>query len=111
MFQVYPRCLVLTGSCTSINKVSYACQQAPRKICNVQVHACEWNPHAIEGLVQGLKLNGVSDKCQIHQGDCRQVAPVGCADRVLLGLLPSSEDGWETALRALKPSGQSMSWR
>jgi tRNA G37 N-methylase Trm5 len=43
---------------------------------------------------------------QIFQGDCRQVASennlVGIADRVSLGLLPSSEGGWRTAIKALK---------
>lgn len=34
-----------------------------------------------------------------------QVAPQGVADRVLLGLLPSSKGGWATALAALKPQG------
>ena len=38
-------------------------------------------------------------------GDCLQVAPVGVADRVLLGLLPSSEDSWPTAVAALKTTG------
>jgi tRNA G37 N-methylase Trm5 len=38
-------------------------------------------------------------------GDCLQVAPVGVADRVLLGLLPSSEDSWPTAVAALKATG------
>lgn len=33
------------------------------------------------------------------------MAPRGVADRVLLGLLPSSRGGWVTALAALKPRG------
>jgi tRNA G37 N-methylase Trm5 len=31
------------------------------------------------------------------------VCPTGVADRVNLGLIPSSEVGWEAALRALRP--------
>lgn len=37
------------------------------------VHACEWNPHAVEGLRRGLKANRVEDRCIIHQGDNRKV--------------------------------------
>lgn len=34
-----------------------------------------------------------------------QVCPEKIADRVNLGLIPSSEAGWRTACRALKPEG------
>lgn len=37
------------------------------------VHACEWNPNAVEALKKNLEANGVSDRCTIHQGDNRQV--------------------------------------
>lgn len=37
------------------------------------VHACEWNPHALEGLKRGLQANKVEDKCVIHHGDNRKV--------------------------------------
>jgi tRNA G37 N-methylase Trm5 len=69
------------------------------------VHACEWNPYAVEGLRRGLEENGgdLCSKCAIHFGDNREVAPVGVADRVNLGLIPSSEEGWLVACRALKP--------
>ena len=40
------------------------------------VHACEWNPVAVEGLRRGLVLNGVREQCVIHQGDCREVSPL-----------------------------------
>ncbi|KAJ0049840.1 hypothetical protein NL108_003621, partial [Boleophthalmus pectinirostris] len=35
------------------------------------VHACEWNPDAVEALRKNLKLNKVSERCTIHQGDNR----------------------------------------
>ena len=38
------------------------------------VHACEWNPAAIQGLKQGLIANGVIDQYIIHQGDNREVS-------------------------------------
>ncbi|XP_015244217.1 PREDICTED: tRNA wybutosine-synthesizing protein 2 homolog [Cyprinodon variegatus] len=66
------------------------------------VHACEWNPDAVAALQKNLKVNGVSDRCTIHQGDNRQVQLCNMADRVNLGLIPSSEDGWPIACRLLK---------
>ncbi|KAM4878587.1 tRNA wybutosine-synthesizing protein 2 homolog isoform 2-T2 [Sylvia borin] len=52
------------------------------------VHACEWNSHAVEALHRTLVLNGLQ---------LRDVA-----DRVNLGLIPSSEEGWPVACRLLK---------
>ncbi|XVF40751.1 hypothetical protein PTKIN_Ptkin01aG0140400 [Pterospermum kingtungense] len=69
------------------------------------VYACEWNPHAIEALKRNLQANYVSDRCIILEGDNRITAPKGVADRVCLGLLPSSEGGWITAVRALRSEG------
>ena len=46
-------------------------------------------------------------RCKVLHGDCTRVAPRGVADRVMLGLLPSSEDSWPAAVAALKPSGES----
>ncbi|NWW72511.1 TYW2 protein, partial [Climacteris rufus] len=66
------------------------------------VHACEWNTHAVEALHRTLVLNGVQDRCLIHPGDCRQLELRDVADRVNLGLLPSSEEGWPVACRVLK---------
>ncbi|NXT88168.1 TYW2 protein, partial [Anhinga rufa] len=89
-------------------------------------HACEWNGHAVEALRRNLVLNGVQDRCRIHHGDSRQVSSADrsrpprphvasssppssfqlelrdVADRVNLGLIPSSEEGWPVACRVLK---------
>ena len=74
------------------------------------VHACEWNPEAIEALRWGLESNGVDSRCVVHEGDSRLTSQSleGVADRVFLGLLPSSEDGLEAALRVLKPDGGTL---
>ncbi|EDQ86566.1 uncharacterized protein MONBRDRAFT_28161 [Monosiga brevicollis MX1] len=72
------------------------------------LHACEWNPHAVEALRRNLKLNQVADRCEVHEGDNRQVAPVGCADRVNLGLIPTSKESWATALACLRPDRGGM---
>ncbi|XP_063278404.1 tRNA wybutosine-synthesizing protein 2 homolog isoform X2 [Prinia subflava] len=66
------------------------------------VHACEWNSHAVEALHRTLVLNGVRDRCRIHAGDSRQLQLRDVADRVNLGLIPSSEEGWPVACRVLK---------
>uniref|UniRef100_A0A8C0EM93 tRNA(Phe) (4-demethylwyosine(37)-C(7)) aminocarboxypropyltransferase n=1 Tax=Bubo bubo TaxID=30461 RepID=A0A8C0EM93_BUBBB len=65
-------------------------------------HACEWNGHAVEALRRNLALNGVRDRCHIHHGDSRQLELRDVADRVNLGLIPSSEEGWPVACRVLK---------
>jgi len=77
------------------------------------VHACEWSEDAVFALNHNLVANGVNDICTVHTGDNQislnvggsAVAVNGTCDRVILGLLPSSEDGWPLALSALKPEG------
>ncbi|XP_061643115.1 tRNA wybutosine-synthesizing protein 2 homolog [Phyllopteryx taeniolatus] len=66
------------------------------------VHACEWNPHAVEALRKNLAANRVQGRCTVHPGDNRQVQLCNVADRVNLGLIPSSEDSWPVACRLLK---------
>ena len=79
-------------------------------ICNAgvsKVHACEMNPHSIDALTKGLIANMVGDRCLIHRGDNQETAPMlkDCADRVVLGLLPSSKKAWPLAVNCLKPEG------
>ncbi|NXP49240.1 TYW2 protein, partial [Heliornis fulica] len=66
------------------------------------VHACEWNSHAVEALWRNLVLNGVQDRCCVHHGDSQELELRDVADRVNLGLIPSSEEGWPVACRVLK---------
>ena len=66
------------------------------------VHACEWNPHAVDALRNNLEINGVADRCQIHFGDNRKLKLSNVADRVNLGLIPSSEEGWPIACQVLR---------
>jgi tRNA wybutosine-synthesizing protein 3 len=74
------------------------------------VHACEWNPEAVKALRWGLDANGVEDRCTIHEGDNRVTMESleGAANRAFLGLLPSSEDGLEIAMRVLSPDGGTL---
>ena len=74
------------------------------------VHAAEWNPDAVACLRVNLALAGVEARCSVWPGDngtllARAPALLGCADRVLLGLIPSSRSAWGTALRVLRPRG------
>ena len=66
------------------------------------VHACEINPDSVEALKSNLKSNGVEERCTVYLGDNRNTCPKDVADRVNLGLIPSSELSWETACQALK---------
>ena len=66
------------------------------------VHACELNPDSIEALKINLKENHVQDRCTVYFGDNKVVCPKNVADRVNLGLIPSSELSWETACHALR---------
>ena len=71
------------------------------------VHACEINPDSISALEKGLARNDVSEKCTIHHGDNRNTMDNlrGIADRVILGLIPSSMNAWGLAINCLKPTG------
>ncbi len=40
-----------------------------------RVVACEWNPAAVDALQRNLALNGCADRCEVLQGDCRQLVP------------------------------------
>ena len=74
------------------------------------VHACELNPESIKALEWAAQKNEVSQSITIHKGDNQTTLPGlrRIADRVLLGLLPSSEAAWELGVLALKEQGGSM---
>ena len=97
-----------------------------------RVHACEWNPDAVAALRHNLAANALpreadaaaaapgdaraarrrergapaATRCTVHEGDNRSAATRaavrGVADRVSLGLIPSSEPGWPLAAAALR---------
>lgn len=49
------------------------------------VHACEWNPDAVDALQKNLVANGVSDRCTVHRGDNRQVTPSSLQPAITVG--------------------------
>ena len=71
------------------------------------VYALELNPNSIFALNRGAKINGVADRLTIIPGDNQESMTklVGIADRVHLGILPSSESTWRLAVDCLKPTG------
>jgi len=69
------------------------------------VYACEWNPSSVIALKLSLKKLNLQERCSVLEGDNRIVCPKNVADRVNLGLIPSSKDSWKTACEALKDSG------
>ena len=74
------------------------------------VYALEINPNSVLALNRGAELNGVSDRLSVIQGD-NQVSMTtlsGIADRVHLGILPSSETTWLPALKCLKKTGGTL---
>ena len=74
------------------------------------VHACELNPESIKALKWAAQKNNVSKSITIHEGNNQSTLPNlrGIADRVLLGLLPSSEAAWKPAISTLKEQGGSL---
>eukprot|EP00039_Didymoeca_costata_P030291 m.28822 g.28822 ORF g.28822 m.28822 type:complete len:426 (-) comp8037_c0_seq3:54-1331(-) len=66
------------------------------------LYACEWNPHAVHALRRNLELNNVSDRCTILEGDNQKAGLKDVADRINLGLIPTSQRGWSVAIAALK---------
>lgn len=72
------------------------------------VYACEWNPNSILALRANLHANKVSpSRYTVFEGDNNLTVHnpenhlVDAADRVCLGLLPSSTKGWPLAVLCL----------
>lgn len=86
-------------------------------VCPVLVHtavkhviAFEHNPDTFAALEASLVANRIDKQryetnCMDNRTPAVKEKISNRADRVLLGLLPSSEEAWSTALIALKPAG------
>jgi len=77
-----------------------ACKAKPARVV-----ACERNPLAFAYLERNAALNRVAALLEPRLGDCREVAPRGEADRVLMGYTVDTHTFLPTALAALKPEG------
>ncbi len=71
------------------------------------VYACEMNPNSIMAITRGAELNQVLDRLTIVEGDNQETLQslTGVADRVHLGILPSSQNTWKLAIDCLKKTG------
>lgn len=75
------------------------------------IYCCEINPYSIQSLKKNMMLNKIDyNRYRILEGDNRETSKclVNCVHRVCLGLLPSSEDGYIPAMRALNVNGGYM---
>lgn len=70
-----------------------------------KVVGCEQNPVAFHYLQRNAALNKCEARLEPRLGDCREVAPRGVADRVLMGYTVDTEQFLPAALAALKPGG------
>ena len=70
------------------------------------LHMCEWNENALIALERNFKGNKINpERGTIHPGDNRLIKLENIADRINLGLIPTSEDSWPIAVKLLKNEG------
>jgi tRNA wybutosine-synthesizing protein 2 len=87
-------------SCVGQFSIPIAVHSKPSK-----VYAVEMNPEAYKYLVTNILLNRLVDVVKPILGNCKDVAPVGIADRVIMGLINGTEKYLDTAFNSLKKSG------
>lgn len=73
-----------------------------------RIVAIEKNPVSYAFLEENLEINEVQDIVEPRLGDNRDVAPIGQADRVLMGYLPDPTEFLPLALSCLKKTGGSI---
>ncbi|KPM05380.1 S-adenosylmethionine-dependent methyltransferase-like protein [Sarcoptes scabiei] len=75
-----------------------------------RIYCCEWNPAALEALKRNIKLNKVENVITIIPGDSRLNCPKAVAQRIQMGLLPSSYDFLKVATAALNLDSKHSKW-
>ncbi len=70
-----------------------------------RVHATEIDPEAHAFLEENVSRNGVEGVVEPLLGDCRDVAPRGVADRVVMGYVGGTEAFLDVAMEVLGPAG------
>lgn len=70
-----------------------------------KIYAIEINPTAYNYLCENIQLNKVPSIIEPLLGDCRDLAPKGVADRVLMGYIGNTHQYLHVALEALKEDG------
>lgn len=80
--------------------IPIAVHSRPKKI-----YATEINPISYEYLKENIALNNVQDIIKPLYGDCRDIAPKGNADRVLMGYIGNTHQFLDAAMGIVKPGG------
>lgn len=75
------------------------------KHLDLKVYAIDVNLHAFEYLKENIRVNKVADQIIPLLGDCRKVAPMGVATRVIMNLPKSSNKFLNLAFDVLKKAG------
>jgi tRNA wybutosine-synthesizing protein 2 len=70
-----------------------------------KIYSLEINPTAYNYLCQNITLNQVNNVIKPLMGDCRDLAPYGVADRVLMGYIGNTHHYLDVAMDTLKDDG------
>lgn len=77
-----------------------AVHSRPRKIMAIEI-----NPLAFSYLKMNVQQNRVGDIVEPTLGDCREMAPIGEADRVVMGYVGTTDRYLRKGIAALRPGG------
>lgn len=80
--------------------IPIAVHSKPEKIYSIEI-----NPVSYGYLKENIVLNNVENIIEPIYGDCREVAPLEIADRVLMGYIGNTHDFLDAAMKILKPGG------
>ncbi len=67
-----------------------------------QIQGIELNTYAFKFLTQNIQANHLEDRYQAILGDNREVTPLNCADRVIMGFFENTSSHLKSALHSLK---------
>jgi tRNA wybutosine-synthesizing protein 2 len=80
--------------------IPMAVHSKPAKIYSIEI-----NPVSYGYLCENVQLNKVEGIIEPMMGDCREIAPVGIADRVLMGYIGNTNEYLNVAMDVLKKGG------
>ena len=80
--------------------IPMAVHSKPRKIYSIEI-----NPISYGYLCENVDLNKVEGILEPILGDCREIAPRGIADRVLMGYIGNTNEYLDVAMDVLKQGG------
>jgi tRNA wybutosine-synthesizing protein 2 len=80
--------------------IPMAVHSKPRKIYSIEI-----NPISYGYLCENVHLNKVEGILEPILGDCREIAPRGIADRVLMGYIGNTNEYLDVAMDVLKEGG------